>query len=168
MGACFPGSPCCTWTVTNGNILYLTFFSQWEVMQHNFFQFLLLHTLHTLGCYCTFQNNPRLSLGNFSFSTYTPSSCACVHWCVLSHLTHHHSSKIFFCHAGGGVILLLCLLLTHHHPHVSSHITHHNSHPNVTCSFICTKLKVPSHGGGWVLLNTNCHQATEVWLVTPN
>ena len=46
---------------------------------------LLLHALHTLDCYCTFQNNPRLSfrLGNFSFSTCTPSSCTCAHVCFI-------------------------------------------------------------------------------------
>ena len=133
-----------------------------------FSSILLLHALHTLDCYCTFQNNPRLSfrLGNFS-SSLAHHHLAHVCMCASFHLTHHHSSKIFFRHVGCGVILLLCLLLTHHHPYVSFHITHHNSHPNVTCSFIHTKLQAPSHGG-WVLLNTNCHQVTKVWLATPH
>ena len=50
-----------------------------------FSSILLLHALHTLDCYCTFQNNPRLSfrLGNFSFSSCTPSSCACAHVCFI-------------------------------------------------------------------------------------
>ena len=121
---------------------------------HIFTSILLLHALHTLDCNCTCQNNPRLSFGLFW-------------WCgrlFLFLLTHHHLAhvcfilshslsfiKIFFHHMGGGVILLLCLLLTHHHPHVSSHITHHNFHPNVMCSFICTKLQAPS-SGGWVFI----------------
>ena len=114
---------------------------------------LLLHALHTLGHNCTCKNNPRLSCGLlwwcgrlFLSSLHSTILCMCAG--VFSfHLTHYHSSNIFFCHVGGGVILLLCLLLTHHHLHMSSYITHHNSHLNVTCSFICTKLQVPSHGG---------------------
>ena len=58
-----------------------------------FSSILLLHALHTLDCNCTFQNNPRLSfifckknfffVGNFSFFTCTPSSCACAHVCFI-------------------------------------------------------------------------------------
>ena len=88
--------------------------------------------------------------------------------CVSSHLTHYHSSKIFFHHVGGGIILLLHLLLTHHHLHMSSHITHHNFHPNVTCIPSYTQNYKYQVMGGWVLLNTNCHQATKAWLATPN
>ena len=61
---------------------------------------LLLHALHTLGCNCTCQNNPRLSCGLlwwcgrlFLSSLHT----TILHMCagVFSfHLTHHHSSNI--------------------------------------------------------------------------
>ena len=135
-----------------------------------FTSILLLHALHTLDHNCTCQNNPRLSFGLFwwcgrlfSYSLHA----IILHMCASFHLTHYHSSKIFFCCVGGGVILLLCLLLTHHYLHVSSHITHHNFHSYVTCSFIHPKLQAPS-SGGWVLLNTNCHQVTKASLVTPH
>ena len=126
---------------------------------HIFTSILLLHALPTLYHNCTCQNNPRLSFRLFWWCgrLFFPSLHTIIlHMCASFHLTHHHSSKISFHHVGGGVILLLCLLLTHHHLHVSSHITHHNFHPNVMCSFICTKLQAPS-SGGWVLLNTNWH-----------
>ena len=55
-----------------------------------FSSILLLYALHTLDRYCIFQNNPRLSflfffffIGNFSFSTCTPSSYTCAHVCFI-------------------------------------------------------------------------------------
>ena len=119
---------------------------------HIFTSILLLHALHTLDCNCTCQNNPRLSFRLFWWCGrlfLSSLHTIILHMCASFHLTHHHSSKISFCHVGGGVILLLCLLLTHHHLHVSSHITHHNFHPNVMCSFICTKLQAPVVGVGF-------------------
>ena len=86
-GCMFPGSLCHTWTVTNGNILYSTFFSLMRGdATHIFTSILLLHALHTLDCNCTCQNNPRLSFGLFW-------------WCgrlFLFLLTHHHLAHVCF------------------------------------------------------------------------
>ena len=89
-----------------------------------FSSILLLHALHTLDHYCTFQNNPRLSflfffffVGNFSFSTCTPSSYTCAHVCFIPSHSPSFIKNILSSCAGSGVILLLCLLLTHHHLH---------------------------------------------------
>ena len=116
---------------------------------HIFTSILLLHALHTLDCNCTLKKKSQ-----------TKFQVVLVVWEAFPFLlTHHHLAhvcfipshspsfiKIPFHHVGGGVILLLCLLLTHHHLHMSSHITHHNFHPNITCSFICTKLQAPVVG----------------------
>ena len=171
----FPGSLCHTWTVTKWkhfilNILLLVGGDATHIFASIFFYCCMLCILWIVTVHVKIIPDKLqvvLVMWEAFLFLLTHHHLAHVCRCVSSHLTHYHSSNIF-CHAGGGVILLhLRLLLTYHHLNMSSHITHHNSHPNVTCSSICTKLQVPSSGGK-VLLNTNCHQVTRVWLATPH
>ena len=168
-GCMIPGSLCHTWTVTNGNILYLTFFPWWEVMQptlsHHFF---LLHAPHALDHNCTCQNNPSLGFFGMSNICMHFHLSVCTWWCgrfffsslhtiilcmfahLIDHLTHHHSSQFslyrwwcrkffFFLHTTIGTC----------HPISLIHI-HHNFHPIVRCSFMCTKLSAPISKEGQV------------------
>ena len=112
---------------------------------------------HLSGC--------RWWCGRLFFSSlHTTILCVYAHF--IDHLTHHHSSQKSFHHAGGGVgnsfFFFFFFFFPHtaicmYHP-ISLIVIHHNFHPIVMCSFICTKLQAPNIlWGGWVLLNTNCY-----------
>ena len=129
---------------------------------HSFTSILLLHALHTLDRNCTCQNNPRLGFAMFGdcmhfhpsvyrwwcgrlffSSLHTIILHMCTHF--IDRLTHYHSSQIFlscgwwcrkFFFFFSHTTILTC------HP-ISLIIIHHKFHPNVTCSFICTKLQAP-------------------------
>ena len=92
-------------------------FSLWEVMQPNFS--LLLHVLHAPDHYCTYQNNPRLCffLVNFSFSTYTPLSCACA-------LVVFHSISLIVDHSYSLLCRWWCRKFIFFFPHTIIHSCH--------------------------------------------
>ena len=86
----------------------------------------------------------------FFFSLHTTILCIFAH--LMNHLTHHHSSQFSFCrwwHRKLFFFFFLHTTICMCHPISLIHI-HHNIHPIVTCSFICTKLSAPISKWCWV------------------
>ena len=146
----FPGSLCHTWTETDGNILYLTFFSpNWEVMQPKFsYQFYCC----MLDCNCTCQNNSRLSFWVFFYSRlqlYIPKQSQTKHCFIPSHspsfIKNIFPSCGWWCNSSS------------YTPPSAHVISYHSSsfittfQPIIMSSFLCTEPPSPLQGGAGVL-----------------
>ena len=148
MGACFQAPHAATWTVTDGkHFIFNISFSSGRWCNPLCTSILLLHV--SIGCFlghnCTYQNNLRLVINTkflvwknqFLIFSFWHSACIFIHHCAHGGVGNFSFSPYTPASCTCHLISLIILLI----------IIHHNFHPIVTCSFICTELSVLSSSG---------------------